>query len=93
VTVTWLDTVMGKFGRDVTRCAVEKGRGVRGRLGTWLPEPMAIDLGTGSVGRDTGMEILVRGELLAGLILGWFCSRSTGWAFLTLSGGSGCVGS
>lgn len=68
----------------VTSCALEKGRGVLGRLGM----APARDLGTGSVGSETAMADLPLLSLVAG-----FCSSNTGWAFLTLSGGKGCVGS
>ena len=55
------------------------GRGVLGRLGILL----ATDIGTGSVGSVTDLGRLVEAELTL------FCSSSTGWVFLTLSGGSG----
>ena len=57
------------------------GRGVLGRLGILLVA--MVDIGTGSVGKVTDLGRLVE----AGLTL--FCSSSTGWVFLTLSGGSG----
>ena len=40
---------------DDTIAALEKGSGVLGRLGIWLAA--ATDLGTGSVGRDTGRAV------------------------------------
>ena len=60
---------------------------MRGRLGIWL----ATERGIGSVGRETGIGVLVT-VASAGLV-GWFCSRRTGWALRTLSGGKGWVGS
>jgi hypothetical protein len=57
---------------DDTIAALEKGSGVLGRLGIWLAA--ATDLGTGSVGRETGR----------GVCLDWtsfdcgFCSNNTG---------------
>jgi hypothetical protein len=38
-----------------TIAALEKGSGVLGRFGNWLAA--ATDLGTGSVGRDTGRGV------------------------------------
>lgn len=45
------------LGREIMRCAEEYGSGVLGKLGIcWLAVPIAMDLGTGSVGRETGRE-------------------------------------
>jgi hypothetical protein len=57
---------------DDTIAALEKGSGVLGRLGIWLAA--ATDLGTGSVGRETGSGVCLDWTSFDG----WFCSNSTG---------------
>lgn len=66
-------TVIGTV-RVVTSCALENGRGVRGRFGIWLVNA----LGTGSVGSDTAIADLVGMVLTAVNFVAGFCSKSTG---------------